>query len=267
MISNFSIKQDGNFSTNVHLDCDCKDFKNKCPKIDQNSESNGSIQAIQDEVFNCKSVAIYTTWKNRFSEFLEKEERKESLESVLIFMKNLSGKYAPSTLWQAYSCLNKYYTTYKNWKSFNEVPILKSFIKAIEKKGQPKQQSKVISKEDIFKFFDADHNEQPQLLAKKVVALIGYYGGLRCVELVNLLFSEVKVSANEITIHVRSSKTHPTGKYSFFSLSLNSRMMDKVLMKWCLSITTKLMTKMGDFSEISITNQKNSHLNQWVVMP
>ena len=101
------------------------------------------MQTIQDQIFNCKSVAIYNTWKNRFSEFMKSEKLEETFESVLAFMKKMSDEYAPSTLWQAYSCLNKYYTTYKNWKSFNEVPILKNFIKAIEKKAEPKKNTEM----------------------------------------------------------------------------------------------------------------------------
>ena len=100
-------------------------------------------------------------------------------------MQELSKTYAPSTLWQAYSCLNKYYTTYKNWKNFNEVTILKNFIKTTEKQGEPKKQSLILSKEDLFTFCKADHDGSPSLLAKKVVTLLGYFGGLRCVELVN----------------------------------------------------------------------------------
>ena len=88
---------------------------------------------INDQIFNCKSVAIYDKWHCMFISYLEDNNLPETLESILLFMKNISSKYASSTLWQAYSCLNKYYSTYKSWRSFNETPILKNFLKKIEK--------------------------------------------------------------------------------------------------------------------------------------
>ena len=201
---------DDNFRFHLHADCTCTDIKKECPDMQIDEKSSG-LKAIQDQIFNCKSVPIYNKWKNRFMEYIRKENLTECMESILTFMQELSKEYAPSTLWQAYSCLNKYYTTYKNWKNFNEGTILKSFIKSIEKQGDPKKQSLILSKEELFNFCKADHDGSPSLLAKKVVALLGYFGGLRCVELVNLEFSDFKISTSEISINIQSSKTDPKG--------------------------------------------------------
>lgn len=138
------------------------------------------------------------------------------MESILVYLQSISKQYAPSTLWQAYSCLNKYYSTYKNWKSFNEVPIIKNFIKSLEKNGEPKKQSEVLSKEELFTFIEANNSDDPKMIVKKVIALVAYYGGLRCAELVNLLFSDVDVKSDQITVTIRTSKTDPNGKSGFF---------------------------------------------------
>ena len=76
---------------------------------------------------------------SKFVKFTQETNSIESFESVVNFIHSISDKYAPSTLWQCYSCLNKYYTTYKAWRSFNETPILKNYISKLEKDGVEKK--------------------------------------------------------------------------------------------------------------------------------
>lgn len=206
------------FSMNIHFDCDCNDVKKECKKFAEYSEKqhDPSIRAIQDQIFNCKSVAVYNSWKKKFDKFILDEKLSENIESVLKYLQSISNQYAPSTLWQAYSCLNKYYTTYKNWKSFNEVPILKNFIKSLEKNHEPKKQSKVLSKEELFKFLIHNNNEDPKILVRKVASIVAYYGGLRCVELLNLSFADIEMKPAEIIVRIEKSKTDPKGKSNFF---------------------------------------------------
>ena len=105
--------------------------------------------------------------------------------SVIKFFHEMAKFYAPSTLWQAYSCLNKYYSTYKSWKSFNDLPILKNYLKKIEKESGAKKKSEILTKKQIFTFLK-DAPDDPKYLVRKAVAICGYYGGLRTLELLQL---------------------------------------------------------------------------------
>ena len=96
---------------------------------------------MQDKIFNCKSVAIYRKWQEKFIEYIQEHDLSEDVNSMLSFFTELAKSYAPSTLWQAYSCLNKYYVTYKSWRPLKEVPLLTNYIKTIEKESAGKKQS------------------------------------------------------------------------------------------------------------------------------
>ena len=170
---------------------------------------------IQDKVFNCKSVHVYERWHDKFINFISNTQHSENFESVLLFFNDISKSYSPSTLWQAYSCLNKYYVTYKAWASFNNTPVLKNFIKKIEKDSVSKKQSLILSKEDLFKFIESAPDDA-KTLVRKAVAIIGYYGGLRCAELTMLSFDDVAINIDSVTVFIRSSKTDPLGKNKFY---------------------------------------------------
>ena len=211
------------FSMRLHFACDCSSFYNHCPNIVM-EESNYQSTAyssvsipkeMQDKIFNCKSSAIYNKWHDRFVNFFTENKLSENLESVLQFFNEISKSYAASTLWQAYSCLNKYYTTYKAWNDFKETPILKTFIKQIEKESAAKKKSLILSKEQLFTFLESDNNDDKKFLVRKAVAIMGYFGGLRCAELLALDFKDVAINTDSITVFVRSSKTDPQGKSQF----------------------------------------------------
>ena len=140
---------------------------------------------LQDELFNCKSVDVYRNWHSKFMDFVQTSGLSETFESVIQFFHEVAKLYAPSTLWQAHCCLNKYYSTYKSWKSFNDLPILKNYLKKIEKESDAKKKSEILTKEQIFTFLK-DAPDDPKYLVRKAVAICGYFGGLRTLELLQL---------------------------------------------------------------------------------
>lgn len=85
----------------------------------------------------------------KIHQLISEKDLPENLENIMCFFNEISSSYSPSTLWQCYSCLNKYYSTYKSWQSFNDIPALKNFLKAIEKDSTRKQ-SLILSKEELF---------------------------------------------------------------------------------------------------------------------
>lgn len=207
------------FCLEIHFDCNCKDLKKPCTRfkniMESPSKSDG-LSDLKDKIFNCKSVGVYQKWHDKFKDFILENHLTENLESILQYFNKISDQYSPSTLWQAYSCLNKYYTTYRNWKSFNETPLLKNFIKKMEKDSASKKQSSIFSKEEIFQFLGQSSNEDKKLLVKKAVTIIAYYGGLRCAELVALTFKDIAINEHDITVFIRTCKTDPQGKSKFY---------------------------------------------------
>ena len=171
-------------------------------------------QEMEDRIFSCKSVAIYEKWHQKFINFIAEKDLPENVESIMCFFNEISSSYSPSTLWQCYSCLNKYYSTYKSWHSFNDIPALKNFLKAIEKDSTRKQ-SLILSKEELFTFFNTAPNDGKNLV-RKAIAVVGYFGGLRCSELLNLDFNDVTIDSENITIFIRFSKTDPNGQKKFY---------------------------------------------------
>ena len=209
---NIISEHDGKFHANLHFDCDCQNLEAPCANL-INMASN-IPKVIQDKIFDCKSVSVYNKWYCKFQQFLKEKNKPENFESVLDFFNELSKTYAPSTLWQAYSCINKYYTTYKNWKPFKRTPILKDFLKKMEKDAKAKRQSSVLSKEDIFQYLKEAPNDL-HVIVKKAVIVFGYFGGLKVAELVALTFEDIIITDSVIQVFVQESKTDPNGKNNF----------------------------------------------------
>ena len=125
-------------------------------------------EEMKDKIFKCKSVAVYEKWHEKFINFISENNHPETLKSVLLFFNHISKFYAPSTLWQAYSCLNKYYSTYKSWKSFNDTSLLKNFLKKIEKDSATvKKQSLILAKEELHDFFQKRTKRREKVSCKK----------------------------------------------------------------------------------------------------
>ena len=209
-----------NFTFNLHFGCEHNNMENKCDILEDSTtnEHDSKItipKAIQDRVFTCKSVNTYKKWHNKFENYINENNKAENFESILEIFNDMSKHYASSTLWQGYSCLNKYYNTYKGWKSFNEIPILKNLLKTIEKESKQPKKSLILSKEDLLEFLE---KEEEKSLVRKAVAAIGYYGGMRCNELMQLSQKQkdIKIDEEKVTVVVRSSKTDPQGKKQFY---------------------------------------------------
>jgi len=215
------------FQLHIHFDCNSCELRNSCKnmadagqEIRQDAGRNQDVKSIkipqemEDRIFSCKSVAIYEKWHQKFINFISEKDLPENLESIMCFFNEISSSYSPSTLWQCYSCLNKYYSTYKSWQSFNDIPALKNFLKAIEKDSTRKQ-SLILSKEELFTFFNTAPNDGKNLV-RKAIAVVGYFGGLRCSEMLNLDFNDVTIDSENITIFIRFSKTDPNGQKKFY---------------------------------------------------
>ena len=67
---------------------------------------------------------------------------------------------------------------------------MKSYLKQIEKDSAAKKKSLILSKEELFSFLESDTDDDRKFLVRKAVLVMGYFGGLRCAELVALNFED-----------------------------------------------------------------------------
>ena len=181
------------FQLHIHFDCNSCELRNSCKnmadagqEIRQDAGRNQDVklikipQEMEDRIFSCKSVAIYEKWHQKFINFIAEKDLPENLESIMCFFNEISSSYSPSTLWQCYSCLNKYYSTYKSWQSFNDIPCTcpQEFFKSHRKGLNKKTGSLVLSKE-LFTFLNTAPNDGKNLV-RKAIAVVGYFGGYYC---------------------------------------------------------------------------------------
>lgn len=210
-----SINNKFDFNIYIHFNCNCELIYTPCKKNNM-TEINTIPNAMQDKIFNCKSKSVYEGWQSKFSEYIKENDLPENMESIMLYFTKIAEKYSPSTLWQCYSCLNKFYTTFKGWSSFNDIPALKNFLKKLEKESPPKKQSNIIEKDQLFEFLNSASNDDKYVLLRKMVTIFGYYGGLRINELVNLQFDDVVVQNESMSVFIRQSKTDQNGKSKFY---------------------------------------------------
>lgn len=177
-------------------------------------EGNLSISDhLRNSLYACKSTKVYDKWHDRFSAWCKGNKSSESISSVLEFLNQMKSVYAVTTLWQAYSCLNKYYTIYHGWKPFSNYPVIKDFLKKLEK-GHDKKKSQVFSQEQVSKFL-SEFSEESSGLVKKCVMIMGYFGGMRISELTDLTFENVENKENHFVVNIAGDKTDPSGSRHF----------------------------------------------------
>jgi integrase len=166
---------------------------------------NEISDSLKDSLFDFKSRKIYQKWIDKYNDwFTEREYEGHTAFTVLGFFKSIDLQYSSNTMWQCHSALSKYLLVYHNI-SIKENLLIKDFLK---KKGKThlEKNSKILSKEECDKFFETATDEGNFVLIKCAIA-IGIFGLSRVSELVDLLFSDVKLKDNVFQIYIKQSKT------------------------------------------------------------
>ncbi|OAF64577.1 hypothetical protein A3Q56_07695 [Intoshia linei] len=186
------------------------------------SDSNIEINTPKD-MSNFKSIKVYEKWHRKFLIFISENKLPETLDSIIKYFIEISKIYSTSTLWQAYSCLNKHYGMNKSWASFNDCIILKNIIRNSPNESFVKKQSRILTKDQIIQFISIS-SEHPKFLVRKAIAIIGYYGGLSCTDLTHLTFSDVIVKSKNIKIFIRKRNFDSSDNVNFYFLIPKSEM-------------------------------------------
>jgi site-specific recombinase XerD len=174
-------------------------------------------ETTKAEFLKFKSNAIYLRWYNDYKKFLDDSgpDIKENPYSVLDYLSFLSKDYAASTLWQAYSCINKYFKILHN-VNLNDCSLIRDFLK----KGDfehLKKKSDIFNSDQVKTFLDEYKNDNNELIIKCCL-VIALHGLMRISELINLDFSDCKEVGDMIfKIIIKRSKTDKKGEgFNFF---------------------------------------------------
>lgn len=163
---------------------------------------------LRQELFDCKSKKVYDGWTDKLQAWCNEHNvcfDVITAVQLMEFFKYQHEHYAPTTLWQAYSCLNKYFMIYKGWKNFREIPLLKELLKKYEKSWK-KKKAAVLSKEQIDDWLE-NAPEDAGAILDKAVFIVGFYGSLRVAEMLQIEFKNVNCCSEDlisITIQVSS---------------------------------------------------------------
>jgi integrase len=179
--------------------------------------STNAVMFLEDCLSHINSSKVYIMWCTKYLEFFNSKTFSiHSEESVFAFLRFCSSQYAPTSLWQAYSCLCKVFL-FKFKLNISKDPMISSFLKGLSKNHLPKK-SMVLSKESIEKFLaDADNKEH---LINKCAIVIGIHGLTRISELCNLNFENVTINQDCFIFNIVESKTDQAKKgWNFHVLS------------------------------------------------
>ncbi|XP_023312404.1 uncharacterized protein LOC108916330 [Anoplophora glabripennis] len=136
---------------------------------------------------------------------------KDATEAVLLaYFEELLETYSPNSLWTKWSILKSKVNIHekRDIAKFNE---LEAFLKRKSKSYKPKK-SAVLSPNDVIGFLKNAPNEIH--LLHKVVLIMGYFGGCRSQELLNMKISDIEDRDSVMVVNVPESKTGVSKKFT-----------------------------------------------------
>ncbi|XP_074025424.1 uncharacterized protein [Leptinotarsa decemlineata] len=169
-------------------------------------QARESLIPSKSEAVYQKEYKIYLDWLTR-----KNVMPKDVTETVfLAYFQELSETSSPNSLWTKWSMLKSMVTIHekRDITKFNE---LQAFLKRKSKSYKPKK-SAVLSPKDVIRFLKDAPNDIH--LLHKVVLIMGYFGGCRSQELLNLKISDIEDRDSVIVVNVPESKTGVSKKFT-----------------------------------------------------
>ncbi|XP_074037746.1 uncharacterized protein [Leptinotarsa decemlineata] len=148
-------------------------------------------EQVRESLNSSKSEAVYQKEYKIYLEWLTRKNvmPKDVTETVfLAYFQELSETYSPNSLWTKWSMLKSMVSIHekRDITKFNE---LQAFLKRKSKSYKPKK-SAVLSPKDVIRFLKDAPNDIH--LLHKVVLVMGYFGGCRSQELLNMKISDIE---------------------------------------------------------------------------
>ena len=137
---------------------------------------------------------MYSRYQEQWKLFVSKKKVKEEYDDkkLLEFFKQIRNKYAPSTLWVIYSCLNSYFID-SFGKDLKQLPRLSKYLKR-ETHLYVAKQSKVFKPEEIHKvLLHCQQSSSPKDTLMGVIISLMYYGLLRCTDVLRINVQDVSI--------------------------------------------------------------------------
>ncbi|XP_074038703.1 uncharacterized protein [Leptinotarsa decemlineata] len=169
-------------------------------------QARESLIPSKSEAVYQKEYKIYLDWLTR-----KNVMPKDVTETVfLAYFQELSETYSPNSLWTKWSMLKSMVTIHEKRyiTKFNE---LQAFLKRKSKSYKPKK-SAVLSLKDVIRFLKDAPNDIH--LLHRVVLIMGYFGGCRSQELLNMKISDIEDRDSVMVVNVPESKTGVSKKFT-----------------------------------------------------
>ena len=148
----------------------------------------------------------YEKCSKTYEEFRKDMPHSEAV--VLAYLTEESKTKVASTLWTVYSHVKKYLSLECSF-DLGDSARISDFLKTLSR-FHKKKKARAFSRDDLFRFL----REAPNIgrdLVHKLVAITGFYGGLRACELTALTWEDVVFSQEGILIKIVKSKTDRAG--------------------------------------------------------
>ena len=149
-----------------------------------------------------KVERMYERYQEMWKQYCEFHELTEERNDQMLkgFFEELKKKYAASTLWVIYSCVNAYFVE-KYGTKLNSMPRLSKFLKQVTHLHVCKK-SKVFTKDEIHRvLMYVQTSGCPEDTLMGVGISLMYYGLLRAVDVLNVVVSDVQVEKGK-TIYI-----------------------------------------------------------------
>jgi integrase len=150
----------------------------------------------------------------------------DSEKTVLDFVAFLKSKFRASSLFTMVSLI-KDYIHYEKHLDLGEMTTVSQFLKTMGK-SEPVKQAAAFTAEQVRDFVLSGEKKGRELINRLVIG-IGFFGGLRVDELVNLTFECFQEIAEGLKVLIPRSKTDQGGRGDMFLIPADEEMGDCVI--------------------------------------
>ena len=150
---------------------------------------------LKESYSKTKTRQQYTRYQNLWKTFVAKENLTEEYNELMLvkFFYTLKGRYAPSTLWVVFSCVNAYFVD-KYGITINGLPRLKKYLKN-ETSGYVCKKADTFDADQMYSIMTKlQQINTPKSILQAVAITLLYYGLLRSCEVRKIRVKDVKLS-------------------------------------------------------------------------
>ena len=186
------------------------------------------MKKILDKMQNGRVKKMYERYQNLWHDYIKKERVSVGQEyndvKLVGFFQQISKKYAPSTLWVIYSCLNSYFINMKG-VNLKALPRLTKFLKNVTHTYVSKK-SKVFSPKQIHQVLSyCQDSLDPKDTLMGVTVSLMYYGLLRCVDVLNLKCSDVEMTVSDrVEVSFNHARKRKNDGFTFYIPKIYSKL-------------------------------------------